>query len=870
MGNKINLDTWKTKLNPSPEESNISVISLFDFFFYEENGSIFKRADQTSMVENTINKGLRLDHDIIAFDPEMYNAEKGDLKSDVLDIHNLWFNKGFDIAIPKYDERAVRKFIKTNKTNFCNLAGSNILSKQTPKNRDIFKNVGEDTVVDDLFNEEVGYWIYDKESIQLYENVEDFTYNSICIDDMDLNRFKTSGLLDDNGAPDFGKFANLFFQSTSKALSVGEVSTGQASYSQISLYVVDTDTIFKESMSTTNRNVPHLLVCPGKTEVLKKLILKSLGVSDSLSTPSDFFTQFENYITQNNNEDDYDRNCLITALKNNYILLRCSFFADYVDPDSFNQDLTQTSNVEFGNLYVKNSAGDFFRYDRVSIEPQIGPTSSKEEVINDNHKAILTRAFMPQTSPIVDLASESIYKESIDHIELNGYKTSGTEDPAIKDTIKEKFLRLIDTADWPNTPVGSIYIDPISKESYKDLEDLYNTEDSSVSASNFKRIKNIGNPSYFDPESRKDVEDYSLEEWERLPTLIHKRGNIQIDGRLLSVTTDEIWTAIKKIILGRRPDSDSSSIDLVDEGIPFNADQVKSNDEDTRLLEITNNEFKFLYKKDEQNKKGDPIRVSIAPNDDDKESLIVEMFVNNNDSIKYTIYEAIHRLDKSVTEWDKTSDDIEEKQRSIRKFTPWKVNVRTSEDGENVPENDIETGNEWKPRKVPFSLRELEAGVLQNKYNIIALARYLKENFMVSGQLGRVYVNKMPYGSEDNVIENNSAGSLYQSHKDYNYVVDDPNTYFDINRENKIDNEVSLENSKNLGRGVIFSDGDYKGIIEYKTEQFNSRYDESIYSTGQRYHSVNGYEPSEVYMAADGTWRYIHDHVRSPILKTKY
>ena len=73
-----------------------------------------------------------------------------------------------------------------------------------------------------------------------------------------------------------------------------------------------------------------------------------------------------------------------------------------------------------------------------------------------------------------------------------------------------------------------------------------------------------------------------------------------------------------------------------------------------------------------------------------------------------------------------------------------------------------------------------------------------------------------------------------------------------------------------LGRGAIFADGDYKGRIEYKSEQFNSRYDEAVYSTGQRYHSVNGYELSEVYLAADGTWRYIHDHVRSPILKTKY
>ena len=38
MGNKINIDVWKTKLNPNPNSPIISVISLFDLLFYEEKG----------------------------------------------------------------------------------------------------------------------------------------------------------------------------------------------------------------------------------------------------------------------------------------------------------------------------------------------------------------------------------------------------------------------------------------------------------------------------------------------------------------------------------------------------------------------------------------------------------------------------------------------------------------------------------------------------------------------------------------------------------------------------------------------------------------------------------------------------------------
>lgn len=877
MGNKINIDTWKTKLNPSPNDPNISVVSLYDLFFYEnEEGIVSVRTIPDSGASIKINKGLRLDHDIIAYDPTMYNQYNGSLDLNKNGIENLWFDKGFDIAIPQYDKRAVKKFLPVDNKEFCGIDGLSVNSKEVPKNRDVFKDVEEGTLRSDLFDNKEGYWIYDKESILQFETVEAFTQNSITLlgSETAKNKLKTLGLTDSYGNPEASRFID-FFREGCTPISVLPGNENGVAPNSATLYVAETDIIFEETMSTTNQNTPKLLIAPGRTEALYLMIYEILGLT-STYTPSlnDFFNSFVSVVTTTSNESEEHRKSLITALKNNYVLIRCSFFADYVDPDNFNQNLNQTSNVEFGNLYIKNSVGDFFRYDTAApgYIPNEGSSTGKTEyeLIQDNHKAILTRAFMPQTSPIVDLASDAIYKEGVAHTELDGYETPGTNVPGVQGTIKEKFIRLIDSGDWPNTPIGSIYIDPISKESHEALEELYDNSSTHNDSIESERLKNIGNPSYFDPESRKDVEDYTLEEWERLPTLIHKRGNIQIDGRVLSVTTDELWTAIKKIILGRRPDIDSTSIDLVDEGIPFNSDVVKSNDKDTRLFEVTNNEFKFLYDKDEQSKKGDPIRVSIAPNENNKESLIVEMFVNNNDSIKYTIYEAIHRLDESVTEWDRTSDDIEEKQRSIRKFTPWKVNVRTSEEGENVPENNIDTGDEWKPRKVPFSLRELEAGVLQNKYNIIALARYLKENFMVSGQLGRVYVNKMPYGSEDNVIENNSAGSLYQSHKDYNYVVDDPNTYFDINRENKIDNQYSTDDLKNLGRGAIFSDGDYRGLIEYKTDDFNSRYDEAVYSTGQRYHSINGYEPSEVYMAADGTWRYIHDHVRSPILKTKY
>ena len=870
MGNKINIDVWKTKLNPNPNSPIISVISLFDLLFYEEKGLVKLRTEVTSGNTFTVNKGVTLDHDIITFYQPMYSSIDGTLDTNLETIANLWFDKGFDIALPKYDSRANKKFIEIKNPNF--LGTSVVMPKPVPKNRDVFKNITEGTKKKDLYNSKIGFWIYDKESIQKYETTEAFTQNSISLigETQSKENLKQSGLLfEDSDQPDNSKFKQIFGGAGAIPLRVTAGSTG-SSIIAADIMVLDSDPIFEETMSMTNQNTPHLLFAVGQTEPIMNLILESLGIS--LIPGNDFnkfFSSLISVVLASGSNSSLEANSLVLALKNNYCLVRCSFFADYVDPDDFNQSLEQTSNVEFGNLYIKNSSGDFYKYDTAVAGYKSGGDGIEQNEIMDNHKAVLTRAFMPQTAPIVDLASEAIYKEGIDHKELSGYETPGVEEESVKGTIKEKFMRLVDSSDWPNSPIGSVYIDPISRESKESLDSFENVTSETL-VNDKTRLKNIGNPAYFDPESRKDVEDYTLEEWERLPVLLHKKGNIMIDGRLLSVTTDELWTAIKKIIVGRRPDTDDSSVNVVDEGIPFNSDILKENDKDTRLVEITNNEFKFLYEKDETHKKGDPIRVAIAPNSENRESLIVEMFVNNNDTIKYTIYEAIHRLDKSVVKWDKSAQTIDDKTRSVKQFTPWKINSRNSVESDKVSENNIETGEEWAPRKIPLSLRELEAGVLQNKFNIISLARYLKENFMVSGQLGRTIENILPYGTEEDAIVQTSAGSIYQAHKDYNYIVDNPNTVFNINRENATDDVLDDGSNLYLGRGAIFADGDYKGKIEYKSEQFNSRYDEAVYSTGQRYHSVNGYELSEVYLAADGTWRYIHDHVRSPILKTKY
>ena len=141
----------------------------------------------------------------------MYSSIDGTLDTNLETIANLWFDKGFDIALPKYDSRANRRFIEINNPNF--LGTSVVMPKSVPKNRDVFKNITEGTKKKDLYNSKIGFWIYDKESIQKYETTEAFTQNSISLigETQSQENLKQSGLLfEDSDQPDNSKFKQIF------------------------------------------------------------------------------------------------------------------------------------------------------------------------------------------------------------------------------------------------------------------------------------------------------------------------------------------------------------------------------------------------------------------------------------------------------------------------------------------------------------------------------------------------------------------------------------------------------------------------------------------------------------------------------------
>ena len=188
-------------------------------------------------------------------------------------------------------------------------------------------------------------------------------------------------------------------------------------------------------------------------------------------------------------------------------------------------------------------------------------------------------------------------------------------------------------------------------------------------------------------------------------------------------------------------------------------------------------------------------------------------------------------------------------------------------------EDASKAGGEYGPRaSAPLSLRELEAAILGNKYNIENNFVFASKTYAVTGKFG-----KRLKDDNDSIV---SGGSLYQMHRDYNADVVNPNTYFELGGKGDgtsgyditagdLDGgqEVNME-----GPGIIpvyILDKNLKRTEDTNTSQLPimvSNYGKS----DLLYEEQGKYTGADVYMAADGTWRYIAEHIRLPILRSRY
>ena len=382
-------------------------------------------------------------------------------------------------------------------------------------------------------------------------------------------------------------------------------------------------------------------------------------------------------------------------------------------------------------------------------------------------------------------------------------------------------------------------------------------------------------PNWFDPENYLSDDDYK--NMTKFPSVVPKDGNLYVDGRIIGPTIDEIWIMLKKLTGGRL--SDVNSIDragALDMGVP-KGDGYYENDTDTTMTEVPDSEFNFKYSDDGISKYGDPIDFQYKPTSDTADiklfdqKLSVTKFVNQNNKITYPIYSSLKLLSDDIVANVQdgkavvlnSDPDGNLTDRRITNFPAWKdVKIKTDLDANGdkniVSDNESIESGYWAPRKVPYSLRELEAMIMGNKYNIITQARFVKENFAVTGGLGK------RNGENPDDMSNFTSGSLYQLHKNYNFDVANPNTFY-----NADGTSTGFDNDNlSVGARAELDDDDWR-TPEQKASG-HIRYVENYGTSKALSEDQEKYSSPDVYLSAYGDWRYVSDHNRIPILRGEW
>lgn len=584
------------------------------------------------------------------------------------------------------------------------------------------------------------------------------------------------------------------------------------------IVITDTDEVFSSTMVFEDGKKAYTTVgIQATTRVVKFLLGAILFNSDNTTKLG---TVLENYskLNQNRIETIYN-NIVNTKINGKSILsyiniwVKAPFCADYIDPADFNQNLNQDSDVIFRNLLLSNNYnGVRNNYNRY--------TESKDYTDNTtitDYLEKMSRPYCPTNSPMKDLLSEKLML-------LSG--VSG-------ETIKDKAKKLIEDSYKDESFIGSVLVSPIG-----------------TTSGDYTRYTPFN---YYDPESREDEDWYA--ELGKLPTLIGRDGNLTLDGRIMSPTIDELWYIIYKLVLGK-----------ADENTTYRATPTSEYyTGDTSLSEAAK---QFTWAQDGVTRKGNPIdfaftsgasgevngiKVTEFVTNPQGASINVDNFVVSTSNIINTFFDAqAAAADKGSRSIFKTGGDIA--------FGDASTHEKQSYTGVN---------QEYGPRNVPLSLRELESYILGVKYNVDNNFIFDSKTYAVTGKFGKI--DK----AEDGTII--AAGSLYQMHRDYNADIANPNTVFKmgadpagiLGRDATFGDLNGIEEKHASGVKVFLLDEKHKRTTKVKTSGMPllvENYGKSVSLAREQ----GEYTGSDVYMAADGTWRYKAEHMRLPILRSRY
>lgn len=675
MSSTISLirNPWKVSLHPSGTSPIASLISLYDLL-YTEDGTFRYNAGVTY-------DGLKLSHDIFKFDANILGTDGIPLNSSTPDE---WYAYGIDFAPVTFDPRAKATFVANNNFNPVQWNGSS----------------------------QKGWILHDKDSAMYPDGLEYFHGFDISTDPRPwYEEYKDST----NGWSDYGSRPIMSISSDTESTSA-------------TLIVGDESTVFQSTLTTENGISALQTMALNPASVLTWKIVAYL--TDRITDSTTFTKSASELQALFGKDSDVGAD----VLKNTYLWVRCSFFADFVDQDDFNQDLNAEANVVHKNLQLSGD-GDFNRYDEITHKnASVTSKTSTQDTA--------TRPYIPVTAPGYDILSNRL---------LTDYDTMSLTD-AVKAALDASGGYLND--EFTEKTLGAIPVAPINR-----------TEADSEQSTKDPTIQSLNPVGFFDPESRLSAADYGDK-----PALLPLHGNLLLDGRILSPSIDELWIYLKRLVSGRTSDA---KYDAAVETSPIEASNTAGRtDQDT--LPIAPRTDKFNYYDAEgtaSTKIGDSLEQSIYAADLNSEQMHVLKFVSNPEQIKYLNYAGLDKVLARAANANTARATM---------FYPWKTlacdNTAVIKAG-GIVDNQADSSSDqystlWQLRDVPLSLRELEARFMQLKFNFIEFARFVIENYATTSILTHVKTDESdPHQS--------TAGGLYQLHKDYNGDCENPNTLYE-------------------------------------------------------------------------------------------
>lgn len=317
--NPVKKAPWKIPFDVNGSGPYVVKVKLSDLLFDKNRHGTPNDPETWEPWED---EGFRLPHDILLYDPSIYGTDGGLLPSAAQRDRQA---RGFFLTKVTYDERAASSFIRDD-----------FYKNQTPGNPST-----------------AGYTIYDPDAA--LTPTDEFDYRRR---DLTFNVY-----LPPEGSE---YFANQDYYTSSCTVA----TEGSQQENQTFLVLTNRD----DALEAT---IPGSSVIPF-TRIRANADTSIQEVYDIVR----FFTEYGVGDSGDRSIKSVPGQPPITAadtldptknvrLQDVELWLRCSYFADYVDPDSYNQDLHHSSDVQHKNLIL--GAGDFDRYTREASAEEVRP-----------------------------------------------------------------------------------------------------------------------------------------------------------------------------------------------------------------------------------------------------------------------------------------------------------------------------------------------------------------------------------------------------------------------------------------------------------------------------------------------------------------